>query len=132
MGFQDEVELPDEYFCELCKPKLHKIYKENDRRRSHYFTSRQLGKVNKIEPPVAVVEKVDHKDASRSSSLSSGEPRKKDSKKAAAALSEATKRRATMNSRGAYDEDEMLRRAIEESNRESSTLGKRGRDVNDE
>lgn len=32
-----------------------------------------------------------------------------------------------MNSRGAYDEDEMLRRAIEES-REMGTLGKRTRD----
>ena len=42
-----------------------------------------------------------------------------------------TKRRATMNSRGAYDEDEMLRQAIEES-KADNTLGKRGRDDNDE
>ena len=41
-----------------------------------------------------------------------------------------TKRRATMNSRGAYDEDEMLRRAIEES-KEMGTL-KRPRDENEE
>jgi hypothetical protein len=33
-----------------------------------------------------------------------------------------------MNSRVAYDEDEMLRRAIEESNKEIGTLGKRSRD----
>ena len=37
-----------------------------------------------------------------------------------------------MNSRGAYDEDEMLRRAIEESNKETGTLGKRTRDDADE
>jgi hypothetical protein len=71
-------------------------------------------------------------DTSRSSSLSSGDVRKKDSKKAAAAAAaaaaESTKRRATMNSRVAYDEDEMLRRAIEESNKEIGTLGKRSRD----
>jgi hypothetical protein len=36
-----------------------------------------------------------------------------------------------MNSRGAYDEDEMLRRAIEES-KEMGTLGKRGRDDSEE
>jgi hypothetical protein len=36
-----------------------------------------------------------------------------------------------MNSRGAYDEDEMLRRAIEES-REMGTLGKRTRDESEE
>ena len=34
-----------------------------------------------------------------------------------------------MNSRGAYDEDEMLRRAIEESR---EALGKRGRDESEE
>lgn len=42
-----------------------------------------------------------------------------------------TKRRATMNSRGAYDEDEMLRQAIEESKAEGS-LGKRTRDDSEE
>lgn len=36
-----------------------------------------------------------------------------------------------MNSRGAYDEDEMLRRAIEES-KEMGTLGKRIRDESEE
>ncbi len=36
-----------------------------------------------------------------------------------------------MNSRTAYDEDEMLRRAIEES-KEMGTLGKRGRDDSEE
>lgn len=53
-------------------------------------------------------------------------------------MAESSKRRATMNSRGAYDEDEMLRRAIEESNKETGTLsaagtlGKRTRDDADE
>lgn len=42
-----------------------------------------------------------------------------------------TKRRATMNSRVAYDEDEMLRRAIEES-KADGTLGKRGREDSEE
>lgn len=36
-----------------------------------------------------------------------------------------------MNSRGAYDEDEMLRRAIEESKAQDS-LGKRSRDDGEE
>lgn len=48
------------------------------------------------------------------------------------ACSLSTKRRATMNSRdAAYDEDEMLRRAIEES-RETGSLGKRTRDESEE
>jgi len=37
-----------------------------------------------------------------------------------------------MNSRGAYDEDEMLRRAIEESRGDMGTLGKRTRDDDEE
>jgi hypothetical protein len=65
---------------------------------------------------------------SRDSSMSSNEQRKKDPKNKA----EPTKRRATMNSRVAYDEDELIRRAIEES-REMGTLGKRSReDVDDQ
>jgi hypothetical protein len=42
----------------------------------------------------------------------------------------STKRRATMNSRSAYEEDEMLRQAIEES--KAGTLGKRVRDESEE
>jgi len=37
-----------------------------------------------------------------------------------------------MNSRGAYDEDEMLRRAIEESRGDLGALGKRSRDDDEE
>lgn len=66
----------------------------------------------------------------RSSSLSSQDAlRRKDGKK----MSEkelSTKRRATMNSRSAYEEDEMLRQAIEES--KAGTLGKRVRDDSEE
>ena len=45
---------------------------------------------------------------------------------------ESTKRRATMNSRRTDEEDEMLRRAIEESKGEAGTLGKRARDDSEE
>lgn len=64
--------------------------------------------------------------STRSSPLTSASEisRKKDGKNR---QNESTKRRATMNSRGAYDEDEMLRRAIEES-KEMGTLGKRMRE----
>jgi len=65
--------------------------------------------------------------STRSSPLTSASEisRKKDGKNNR--QNESTKRRATMNSRGAYDEDEMLRRAIEES-KEMGTLGKRTRE----
>lgn len=66
-------------------------------------------------------------ESSRSSSLSSNEQQKKEGK----GKQEPAKRRATMNSRVAYDDDELLRRAIEES-REMGTLGKRSREDIDE
>jgi len=57
--------------------------------------------------------------------------RRKDSKSKQQEKEQATKRRATMNSRTAYDEDEMLRRAMKESE-EMATLGKRQREDSDE
>ena len=68
--------------------------------------------------------------SSRSSPLSSN-PETALKKQTKAQLIESTKRRATMNSRGAYDEDEMLRRAIEES-KEMGPLGKRTREESEE
>lgn len=85
--------------------------------------SQYLGRLTKKKP--------DQGEGSRSPSASSGDVKKKDKKKNNS-MSESTKRRATMNSRGAYDEDEALRRAIEESNRELGTLGKRTREDGDE
>ncbi|KAI1612036.1 hypothetical protein EDD36DRAFT_272599 [Exophiala viscosa] len=110
MGLLDESMLPDEYYCEQCKPQFHKITKAaNGTKSSRYLP-------------------IPETTSARSSPLSSNPevPRKKDSKNKQ--QSESTKRRATMNSRGAYDEDEMLRRAIEESTRSTGTLGKRTRD----
>ena len=68
---------------------------------------------------------------SRSSSLSSStvQNTKREGKSRSQDIN--TKRRATMNSRVAYDEDEMLRRAIEES-KEIGTLGKRPREDSEE
>lgn len=70
--------------------------------------------------------------SSRSSSLSASEPSKKNERRqqSDASLSNA-KRRATMNSRTALDDDELLRQAIEES-KETGTLGKRTRDESEE
>ncbi|KAK5459785.1 Histone deacetylase complex subunit [Exophiala xenobiotica] len=108
MGLLDESLLPDEYYCEQCKPEYHKISRSPNGQRSSRYVP--------VPEPIST----------RSSPLTSGSDlsHKKDDK---SRQLESTKRRATMNSRGAYDEDEMLRRAIEES-KEMGTLGKRGRD----
>ncbi len=67
-----------------------------------------------------------------STSSNRDKTRRRDGKSRQSAGSVSGKRRATMNSRdAAYDEDEMLRRAIEES-RETGSLGKRTRDESEE
>lgn len=87
--------------------------------------------------------KVSSKHTARKSSLSK-EPdsrSSKDKEKPSRASVEAfTKRRSTMNSRAAYDEDEVLRKVLEESKGEGGTgesengtrKGKRNRDDSEE
>lgn len=76
---------------------------------------------------------VDPSTPSSSASSSRGDTSKPDSKARAIAAAASTKRRATMNSRdAAYDEDEILKRVIEESKETSASLGKRVREEGDE
>ncbi|KAJ9611485.1 Histone deacetylase complex subunit [Cladophialophora chaetospira] len=112
MGFLAESILPDNYYCEQCKPEFHRVIRASNGPKSSRY-------IPIPEPPSSI-----------SSPLSSNPemPRRKDSK---TKQSEVTKRRATMNSRGAYDEDEMIRRAIEES-KETGSLGKRTREESED
>ncbi|PCG98623.1 Zinc finger, PHD-finger [Penicillium occitanis (nom. inval.)] len=98
VGIMDEAMSPDEYFCEECRKDLHKITAEpNGSHSSQYL-------------PVAPV--FSPESSSRESS-SDNARRSRDSRSRQA---DPPKRRSTMNSRdAAYDEEELLRRAIEES-----------------
>ncbi|KAK5076639.1 Histone deacetylase complex subunit [Lithohypha guttulata] len=111
LGIHDESIIPDEYYCERCKPDFHKVMKASN---LNAKSSRYL--------PVL-------EGSIRSTPLSAADQaRMKELKNKAL---QNTKRRATMNSRGAYDEDEMLRQAIEQSKVEG-TLGKRSRDESED
>ena len=81
------------------------------------------------------------KSSTRKNSLPKEPESKKDKDKPSRASVEAsTKRRSTMNSRAAYDDDEVLRKVLEESKGEGSKAdsetgtrrGKRGRDESEE
>ncbi|ERF73096.1 hypothetical protein EPUS_06557 [Endocarpon pusillum Z07020] len=112
VGLLDESMSPDEYFCEECKPEYHKIHRISTGPRSSQYLP--VLEASSPEPS--------------SSSSNRDKTRRRDGKSRQSASSVSGKRRATMNSRdAAYDEDEMLRRAIEES-RETGSLGKRTRD----
>lgn len=115
----EESAVPDNYFCEECKPSWHELLKSsNGQQFSHYLPvwkpaakSHRKGSVEKDDRPKTTKEK----------------------ERLSRALPE-TKRRSTMNSRSAYDEEEVLRKVLEESKTEGlgpengHRKGKRGRD----
>ncbi|RAH47828.1 putative transcriptional regulator (Cti6) [Aspergillus brunneoviolaceus CBS 621.78] len=106
VGIMDEAMSPDEYFCEECRKDLHKILNEiNGSYSSQYLP---------VAPPPPSTA-VSSRDSSRDNSR-----RNKDTKSRSNDAAINPKRRSTMNSRdAAYDEEEQLRRAIEESKEET-------------
>ncbi|GME46333.1 Zinc finger PHD-type protein [Neofusicoccum parvum] len=126
VGIMEEKAVPENYFCEECRKDLHNLLSSpKGQKYSHYI-------------PV-VGNKVSSKHSARKSSISkeaeSRNSKEKD-KPSRASVEAFTKRRSTMNSRAAYDEDEVLRKVLEESKGEGGTAdsengtrkGKRGRD----
>ncbi|KAL5334350.1 hypothetical protein BJX70DRAFT_402645 [Aspergillus crustosus] len=108
VGIMDEAMSPDEYFCEECRKDLHRIRSEQNGSYSSQFL------------PVVPIP---------SSTVSSRDSSRDDAKRVRDPQSRHPdgfpnpKRRSTMNSRdAAYDEEEQLRRAIEESKEDTKSL----------
>ncbi|KAL4872469.1 hypothetical protein BDV12DRAFT_162261 [Aspergillus spectabilis] len=108
VGIMDEAMSPDEYFCEECRKDLHRIRSETN----GSYSSQYL-------PVVPIPSStVSSRDSSRDNSK-----RVKDQKSRNSDAFPNPKRRSTMNSRdAAYDEEEQLRRAIEESKEDTKSL----------
>ena len=146
VGIFDEEKTPENYYCELCEKGLHqvmtdikgyvwnipgiaKLQKADGDIRQHYSRYLPLSQPEQKVPP-------------RGSVSRDSEPRSKKERDAisrASVDSSAAKRRSTMNSRQAYDEEETLRRVIEESKGDNETgsvtgtrKGKRSRDESEE
>ncbi|KAJ5833391.1 Zinc finger PHD-type [Penicillium riverlandense] len=109
VGIMDEETSPDEYFCEECRKDLHKIQGEpNGQRSSTYLPVAPIAHSPAPSSPAS----------SRDTSRRSKDPKLRLSEGAMS----STKRRSTMNSRdAAYDEEELIRRAIEESKEDNKT-----------
>ncbi|EAW12743.1 putative transcriptional regulator (Cti6) [Aspergillus clavatus NRRL 1] len=106
VGIMDEAMSPDEYFCEECRKDLHRIENEPNGQ----YSSQYLPVVP--EPSSAATSRDSSRDNSR---------RAKDSRSRQSESLTNPKRRSTMNSRdAAYDEEEQLRRAIEESKEDNT------------
>ena len=142
VGILDDASVPDEYFCEQCRKNLHKVAttslgyffsctpnpdvhtnsRMSSQRYSHYLPLKQEHSTQSPEP----------------NSRDRASRRGNEARPRASAESLGHKRRATMNSRGVYDE-EQLRLAIEESKKDGaqSVTGttrnnKRSRSVSEE
>ncbi|KAF2087094.1 hypothetical protein K490DRAFT_65959 [Saccharata proteae CBS 121410] len=106
VGIMEEKFVPENYYCEECRKDLHRL-----------MTSPNGQRYSKYRP---VVGSPPAKSSHRKSSLSK-EPESrssKDKEKPRASVEASAKRRSTMNSRAAYEDDEVLRQVIEESKSE--------------
>jgi hypothetical protein len=127
VGIMEEATTPDEYFCEECRKDLHKV-----------MTSTKGQKYSRYLP---VYDQQHAKNARKGSVSKDGEIKPKDKdRNARASVDSFSKRRSTMNSRAAYEEDEMLRKVLEESKHEGPIIAgsnsgnrkKRSRDESEE
>ncbi|KAI0125255.1 PHD-finger domain-containing protein [Xylariales sp. AK1849] len=134
MGIINEDLLPDDYYCELCRKDLHKIYTANNGQK--YSIYLPLHRPSRATSRAA---STTAKDGTKSPKPAS---ERKTARQTAAERAQASaKRRSTMNSRDAAYDEEQLRRAIEISKKEEAILEdgesavrrpKRGRDDDEE
>ncbi|KAI1541537.1 PHD-finger motif containing protein [Pyrenophora tritici-repentis] len=113
VGIMDEAASPDEYFCEECRKDLHKVTTSpKGQKYSRYLPvyDQQQGKNRK----------------SSISRESDGHSSKDKDRNNRASVDSFGKRRSTMNSRAAYDEDEVLRKVIEESKHQGAPASENG------
>ncbi|KAJ6130550.1 hypothetical protein N7512_003330 [Penicillium capsulatum] len=107
VGIMDEETSPDEYFCEECRKDLHRTRGEPNGQRSSTYLP--LAAPSSPAP------------SSRASSRDTS--RRSRDAKSRSSEGPNPKRRSTMNSRdAAYDEEEQLRRAIEESKEDTKSI----------
>ncbi|CAA9956902.1 hypothetical protein CFE70_000484 [Pyrenophora teres f. teres 0-1] len=113
VGIMDEAASPDEYFCEECRKDLHKVTASpKGQKYSRYLPvyDQQQGKNRKSS-------------ISKESDGHSGKDKDRNNR---ASVDSFGKRRSTMNSRAAYDEDEVLRKVIEESKHQGAPASENG------
>ncbi|KAJ5775680.1 uncharacterized protein N7511_000691 [Penicillium nucicola] len=136
VGIMDEATSPDEYFCEECRKDLHKIQGESNgimlissqitilhlpTSRTRVFANTAAAASAGTASTTSTLQAPSPAPSSRASSRDTSR-RSKDRKSRNSEGASNPKRRSTMNSRdAAYDEEELIRRAIEESKEDSKS-----------
>ncbi|KAK0342270.1 Histone deacetylase complex subunit [Friedmanniomyces endolithicus] len=123
VGIIEESQSPEKYYCEVCRPKLHNQHM--DSRGQHYSNYLPLYPDSNRKSSLSRTSDNGRKDRDADNSRGSADPT-------------TGRRRATMRSKEHDDEEEQLRRALEESKKEvdgagaGKRSGKRAREDNDD
>ncbi|PSK42384.1 hypothetical protein B9Z65_4298 [Elsinoe australis] len=124
VGIMNDDQAPDEYFCELCEKKDHQLHTD------------LKGQRYSIYLPVVPAPVIPHPSSRKTSVNRSHDSTLKRDRDALSRLAaedlHGPKRRSTMNSRNTFEEEEMLRKAIEESKGDHDTGSRRGKRLRDE
>ncbi|KAK4561264.1 Histone deacetylase complex subunit [Recurvomyces mirabilis] len=153
VGIVEESQCPDKYYCEECRPKLHDPHVDS---RGQHATMARYHEASAPRRAAVKAENANrglsnsqqytnylplHPQAKRKQSVSKSSDnarRDRDSANSRASADPVTgRRRATMRSKEHDDEEEQLRRALEESKKEvgdgtGRRNGKRGREAGDD
>lgn len=124
VGIMNDDQAPDEYFCELCEKKDHQLHTD------------LKGQRYSIYLPVVPAPVIPHPSSRKTSVNRSHDSTLKRDLDALSRLAaedlHGPKRRSTMNSRNTFEEEEMLRKAIEESKGDHDTGSRKGKRLRDE
>ncbi|KAK4937492.1 hypothetical protein LTR28_009814 [Elasticomyces elasticus] len=124
VGIMDVKMCPDKYYCELCDKEKHQLGKDSKGQRYSRYVPLYGDALSKLSRKNSSTKDNDSKGA-------------KERERARGSVDSTTKRRATMNSRQAVEEEELIRHVIEESKGDNEVAvgggrKKRAREESDE
>lgn len=141
VGIMDQATTPENYYCELCRSDLHRVM-QSAKGYVYFLYSANMNdadtsairyKYSHYIPVVDAAERSSSRTKSITKEAESRSSRERDNRSGSQKnLMPNGKRRSTMNSRAAYDEEEMIRLAVEESkgngtNASSASLKRRSK-----
>lgn len=133
VGFTSEKDVPEVYYCEKCRPELHQVVLRPSGKTSSYIPHlKKLGKYPPEETYKASSEEEEEEPPEEKKVKREREPSvKKKEKNGSTTPNNREQRRRTQNSSRQLDYEETLRRVLEESVQDASTIGN-GADISEQ
>lgn len=128
VGFTSEKDVPEVYYCEKCRPELHQVVLRPSGKTSSYIPHlKKLGKYPPEKVYKASSEEEEEEEEPQEEKRIKREPSaKKKEKNGSTTPNYREQRRRTQNSSRQLDYEETLRRVLEESVQDASTIGHEG------